>query len=405
MKKLLFLCFLSLFTYPLLAQSKVLFDNKKAETAGNADWIPDADAFNICYNPNPTLNCGNEANAQTTPTPAQSGITSTTAENFWKGGLSAFGVDCVKKGFTVKTLPYNGQITYNNTSNAQDLSNYKVYVVCEPNILFTSAEKTAILNWVNAGGGLLMIADHDVSDRNNDGQDSPHIWNDLMGSANPFGITFDYVNFSQTTTNVLTAPNPITKGTQGTVTSAKFSNGTTMKINTSANSTVKGAVYKTGVAQGSNDVMVAYSKYGSGRVVAIGDSSPADDGTGDSNDVLYNGYTGEVSGNHKKLLLNSLLWLAGLSNFDAPDSRTDLASETFANTLFYPNPADDAAVISASEAIQQVVVMDLQGKLWLAQEPNTETVELSTASLPSGMYVVRYAINQEWQSQKLVVKH
>ena len=409
MKKILFFCFLSLVAFHLAAQTKILFDNKKAETAGNADWIPDADAFNLCYNPNATLNCGNEANPQITPTPAQSGITATTAENYWKGGLSAFAVDCVRKGLTVQTLPYNGQITFNSTGNPQDLSQYKVYVVCEPNILFTSAEKTAILNWVYAGGGLLMIADHDVSDRNNDGQDSPHIWNNLM-SANPFGITFDYANFSQTTTNVLTTANPITKGTQGTVSSVKFSNGTSMTLSTVANSTVKGAVYKTGVSQGTSGVLVAYARYGAGRVVAIGDSSPADDGTGDTNDVLYNGYTGEVSGNHKKMFLNSLLWLTGaapgLTNPGALEMMdSDVTSQTNYETRFYPNPADDVAVFSASGLIQHVQVFDLQGKPWLTQEPDAETVEISTTNLPSGLYVVRYFIDHNWQTQKLAVQH
>ena len=36
--------------------------------------------------------------------------------------------------------------------------------VDEPNILFTSAEKTAILNFISHGGGLFMIPDHTVSE-------------------------------------------------------------------------------------------------------------------------------------------------------------------------------------------------------------------------------------------------
>ncbi|MBL7783911.1 MAG: T9SS type A sorting domain-containing protein [Saprospiraceae bacterium] len=411
MKKFFLLCLSALLFFHVSAQNKILFDNKKAETAGNADWIPDADVFNLCYNTNPSAGCGNEANAQITPTPAQSGITASTAETYWKGGLSAFAIDCVRKGLTVQSLPYNGQITYNNTANAQDLSNYKVYVVCEPNILFTAAEKTAILNWVYAGGGLLMIADHNVSDRNNDGQDSPHIWNNLM-SANPFGITFDYANFSQTTTNVLTTANPITKGTQGTVTSMKFSNGTSMTLSTTANSTVKGAVYKTGVSQGASGAMVAYARYGNGRVVAIGDSSPADDGTGDTNDVLYNGYTGEVSGNHKKLLLNSLLWLSGAASGVVGSGAAEM-QDNFVSPLtstgdvqLYPNPADDAVTFSTSgTAVQQVQVFDMEGKLWLEQQPNADTFDLPTTSLPAGFYLVRYSVGSDWQSRKLVVQH
>jgi len=63
-------------------------------------------------------------------------------------------------------LPYNGQITYGNSSNPQDLSNYDVFVLCEPNSLFSSTEKTAIMQFVQNGDGLFMISDHDIADRN-----------------------------------------------------------------------------------------------------------------------------------------------------------------------------------------------------------------------------------------------
>ena len=164
----------------------------KAETAGNADWIIDADLFNLGWKPGATIGGGNEANAQRFPTPDQANVTSSTSETYWKGGLSAWAIDCVKKGYFVESLPYNGQITYGNSSNAQDLSNYKILILCEPNILFTSAEKTAIINFVQNGGRLIMIADHNQSDRNSDGKDSPTILNDLMNNNgiknNPFGI-------------------------------------------------------------------------------------------------------------------------------------------------------------------------------------------------------------------------
>jgi len=141
----------------------------------------------------------------------------------------------VKKGYTVETLPYNGQITYGNASNVQDLSKYKVFVVCEPNIVFTSSEKTAILNFVHGGGGLFMVSDHNNSDRNNDGWDSPHIWDDLMinnGTINdPFGMSFDYVDISQTSTNVANLPSdPLLHGPMGNVSEVMWSDGTTLTL-------------------------------------------------------------------------------------------------------------------------------------------------------------------------------
>ena len=86
-------------------------------------------------------------------------------------------MDLVKRGYTVATLTSTYGITYENAGNPYDLSNYDVFIVDEPNILFTSAEATAIFNYVRDGGGLVAISDHGQSDRNNDGYDSPMIWN------------------------------------------------------------------------------------------------------------------------------------------------------------------------------------------------------------------------------------
>jgi len=52
----------------------------------------------------------------------------------------------------------------------------------------------------------------------------------------------------------------------------------------------------------------ATCKVGKGRVAAIADSSPADDGTGDPYKHLFPNWW-EVS--HKVLFLNATTWLAG----------------------------------------------------------------------------------------------
>lgn len=224
-------------------QVKILFDASKAETAGNADWVIDADLHNLGYNPGPYIG-GHESNAQKSPSPSQSNVTSGTSQNYWTGAISAWAIGAVKQGYEVKTLPYNGSITYNNPANPQDLSNYKVFVVCEPNILFTSAEKTAIINFVNDGGGLFMISDHDNSARNGDGYDSPAIWNDLIQSNSiqnyPFGFTFDYEYFSDNTTNIPSLPgDPLLHGSYGNVTRVEFYGGTSLTLNPLQNSSVR----------------------------------------------------------------------------------------------------------------------------------------------------------------------
>jgi hypothetical protein len=306
---------LLLFSIVLNAQIKILFDATKAETANNADWVIDADQNNLSYSGGSATTGGNEANAQRFPTPDQSTVTQSTPESYWKGAISSWGIDLVKKGYWVETLPYNGKITYGNTSNEQDLSNYKVFVVCEPNILFTAAEKTALMQFVQNGGGLFMVSDHTISDRNNDGYDSPYIWNDFISNngvkSDPFGITFDYVNISGTTTNIPSLPNdPLLNGIMGTVTQAAWFNGTTMTLTPASNSSVKGVIYIAGSAFGNTNAMVAYATYGKGKVVGIGDSSPCDDGSGDTGDNLYDGWITDAGGNHRTLIINASIWLA-----------------------------------------------------------------------------------------------
>ena len=282
---------------PITTGKKFLFDATKAENAGNADWLIDQD----------------NSTAQRIPTPVQSNITSSTSETYWTGAISSWGIALVKAGHTVETLPITSSITYGSTTNAQDLSKYNVFVVDEPNKVFTAAEKTAILNFVQNGGGLFMVSDHTASDRNNDGWDSPEIWNDLMTNNtvknNPFGFSVDLANFSQVATNVRTAStgNPILNGTAGTVSKLQFNNGTSVTLSPTANSTVQGLVWKNSTTQNNANVMAASSLFGTGRVFFVGDSSPMDDGTGASGNTLFVSWP---LYSHTQLFMNASLWLA-----------------------------------------------------------------------------------------------
>ena len=379
------------------SQIKILFDATKAETAGNADWIIDADTYNIYWPSSGTYSLtGSESNPQRIPTPAQSVITSNTAESFWTGGLSAWGVDLVKKGYIVETLPYNGLITYNNTSNPQDLKNYKVFIVCEPNILFTAAQKTAIMQFVQNGGGLFMVADHTISDRNNDGSDSPVIWNDLMTintvQTNPFGISFDLADFSQTSSNVATLPtDTLLHGPMGNVTKAMWSAGTTMTINPTINSTVKGIIYKTGSSTtGTTNVMVARARFGAGKVVGIGDSSPCDDGTGDPNDFLYDGWIADANGNHQKLIINATIWLATSPTVNEVNEIGSLNN----NIQIYPNPFSSSAKLVIDPFVNinnsNLIISDINGKtVKIINSENSHTLIIEKDNLKSGIYFYR----------------
>jgi hypothetical protein len=393
-REIIFAVFL-LFSFSSFSQIKILFDATKAETAGNADWTIDADTHNLGYSTGPAIvGAGDEANPQRFPTPAQSTVTSSTVQGYWEGGISAWGIDMVKKGYEVETLPYNVAITYGNTGNTQDLSNYKVFVVDEPNIQFTATEKTAILQFVQNGGGLFIISDHDQSDRNNDGWDSPHIWNDLFSTnsiqTDPFGITFDYVDISPTSSNVNNLPtDSILHGIMGNVTEVMWSDGTTMTLTPSSNSTVTGLIYTTGSSFGNTNVLVARCNYGQGRVVAMGDSSPADDGSGDSNDGLYDGWITDAGGNHEKLIVNATIWLAS-------STLTGISNGNIEKKYLYifPNPSNNLVNISIPDNMNlqdtQIYISDIAGKKVLSiNNLSDHSITVNKNQLARGMYFVQ----------------
>ena len=275
-----------------------------AETAGNADWTLDEDT------------CGT---AQRFPTPDQSGITSSTPETYWNGALSAMGVDLVKKGFHVESLPVGARISYNDSTNPQDLKNYNVYVVPEPNTRFTTAEVTAIRAFVQNGGGLLMISDHAGADRNNDGWEPPAIFNDLMGSPSLFGITYNAnksdttygwfddhpdVNYTTDTTSPIIYTGPF--GSPSPTKGLGLFGSTSMTLTGAA----KGHIWRTVATHDTaSGVTFATSTYGTGRVAAVGDSSITEDATNGCGHTTYLGYNDPTYDNGL-LIANAVYWLA-----------------------------------------------------------------------------------------------
>jgi hypothetical protein len=272
---------------------RVLFDNTKAETAGNADWII------------------------STSQPDPLGQDSTpSAETDWTGALSSWGVALQKAGgYSLNTLPSGRTITYGSSSNAQDLSNFDTFVLTEPNVKLSAAEKTAVMTFVQNGGGLFLISDHNNSDRNNDGCDSPCVINDLLtnngvDNTDPFGFSVDLLDISTDNPRAISSSSdPVLHGPFGTVTGSILRDGTTFTLKPADNPNVKGLLYHTG-SSGNTGAFFATSTFGSGRVAIWGDSSPADDGTGQSGNTLYDGWN-DPAGTDAALALNATAWLAG----------------------------------------------------------------------------------------------
>ncbi|MER6422989.1 hydrolase [Streptomyces sp. NPDC001137] len=269
---------------------RVLFDDGHAEEAGNADWIISTSK------PDPL---GEDS--------------SPSSETDWTGALSSWGVALQKTGsYSLKSA--TSALTYGGSS-ATDLSNFDTLVLPEPNTLFTTAEKTAIMTFVKNGGGLFMISDHTGADRNNDGEDAVEILNDLMtnnsvDSTDPFGFSIDSLNISSDHPAAISdSSDPVLHGSFGTVTKSLIANGTTATLKPSDNSSVKGLLYRTGYS-GNTGAFFLTSTFGSGRVAFWGDSSPIDDGTGQSGNTLYDGWN-DSSATNAPLALNATAWLAG----------------------------------------------------------------------------------------------
>jgi hypothetical protein len=373
---------------------KFLFDAAHYQTAGNADWVIDED---------------NHIAARY-PTPLQNTITSSTVETYWTGGISSWGIALVKLGHTVETLPAGTTITY-GTNNPQDLQNYDVFIIDEPNSPFTTSEKNAIINYVQHGGGLFMISDHVNADRNNDGWDALRVWNDLMRNNSygnlVFGFKIDSVNVSPNSTNVLSSwsTNPILNGPQGAVSQLIFHAGATITMYPAINSNVKGLIWTTGASQGNTGLLCVSSTYGTGRVFALGDSSPADDGTGSSGHTLYRSWLAEANGNHAKLHLNASLWLAKVTGVTAINEGTT-TPEKFSLAQNFPNPFNPSTKIkfdipqgnNGGASNVNLIVYDVTGRevSTLVNEqltPGSYSVEFTSAELQSSVYFYKLQVS------------
>ncbi|MBN1297065.1 hypothetical protein JXA80_09810 [bacterium] len=302
------------FDHPLFA-ARWVFDASSLPMAGdNADWVVDA--------PEAT---GNQSLPDRYPSPDPCDVGATTPEDFWHGAYSAWGIELVKSGHWVETIPRNAAITYGDCSNSQDLSFFDVFVIPEPQVYFTAEETAAIINFVFDGGSLFLIGNHCGSDRNNNGEDSAMIYGE-MDTAGHFGIEFETYpgctdnepppecdacswNDVRNTNFVNDPSDPFLYGPAGTVEAIKFNEATSLILHPENNPSVQGHAWRDESAQGTIDVTLASALFGDGRVVAIGDSAPADDGTGDEDDFLHNSWDYPTSENNI-LFVNISHWLS-----------------------------------------------------------------------------------------------
>ena len=71
---------------------------------------------------------------------------------------------------------------------------------------------------------------------------------------------------------------------------------------------------------------------------------------------------------------------------------------------YYPNPVNDQLTISYSETITNVAVFDLNGRLVIQKDFNSDTVQLSFHNLSAGTYMVNVKTKENSQFIKIVKK-
>ncbi len=294
-----------------------------------------------------------------------------TAESDWSGQLSSWAYELYLAGHTVRS---------NTTALSSSLlTGVDLLVIVEPQNPFTAAEIEAVRQFVYAGGSLFVVANHNASDRNGNGWDSPSIFggysvphiSDPVGSDTEtfcgalFGLHFHVKDegnngITGTFTNVAADPsNPVIHGSYGDVAAVIYHVGDSLSLWPTANPDLSdvGAL----ISMDAGDPHVAgWSRYGQGRIVGYGDSSSTADGTG-SEDHPAN-WT-EAGSNNREFFLNATMWLladdATAVGDGTPSRHPGLDVRNWPNPF---NPTTTIAFTLPADGNVTVDVLDLQGR-------------------------------------------
>lgn len=329
-----------------------------------------------------------------------------TSETSWSGQLSSWGYALYQAGHTIRsnTGPFSAAL----------LADVDMVVCVEPQDPFSAAEIEALRQFVFDGGSFFFVANHNASDRNGNGWDSPSIFGgySVPHISDPVGSdteTFCGANFgihcnvkdegnnsiTGTYTNMISDPsNPVLHGPYGDVNAVIFHVGNGMTLWPAANPDLSnvGALISTDSGAAA---VAAWSEYGLGRVVGYGDSSSCADGT-DSEPHVNNWL--EAGSNNREFFLNASNWLlsntttgvGGLPTLPGHDLRA--APNPF-------NPSTEIRFTMPADGFVSVTVHDVRGRSVraLAEGERSAGDHRVTFNgrddggriLPSGVYLVR----------------
>lgn len=268
---------------PVTAVHRVLFDAGHRQVAGNAFWIVDADA----------------------PSPAPATPTSATS---WSGAISAWGFGLFSSGrYAIKQLPSGSTLNWGG-GGAGDLMAADVFISDEPEQAFTATERAALMSFASAGRGIFLVSDHSGAKRCSACTEAWQVINGFLttGTATAFGVRVDGNDVGSAgltgrpVSGTLTPA--FTAGPFGAASTLVYHDGSTVSV-------VAGHPNAQVVVNSSaGGFLVASQLTTGGRLVVLGDSSPADDGTCTGcSAALHDGWD---EGSARAFLLNATAWLA-----------------------------------------------------------------------------------------------
>ncbi len=251
--------------------ANVLYDDTHGQTAGNADWVP--------------------------------------------AGAYSEMVDMLKANdFKVESL---SKVTSGRAFTAELLKGYEALILAEPNNPYSKAECDLIVDFVKNGGGLFIVGDHGNADRDGDGWDAVRALNEFCPK---FGFKFkgDMV-YEAPVAGPINQDHPAMFGFK----SVGIWAGSTFDIIEADGAKAVGLID----SRISKAPYMVASEFGAGRVFAIGDSSPFDDGTGSGGkNKLHDSYDSFMF-SHPQIAYNAMAWVTGKT----PDKRIPSRKVSFYN--------------------------------------------------------------------------
>lgn len=235
--------------------ANVLYDDTHGQTAGNADWVP--------------------------------------------AGAYSEVVDMLKANdFKVESL---SQVTSGRVFTTELLKNYDAIILAEPNNPYAKDEAQIFIDYVKNGGGIFMIGDHGNADRDGDGWDAVRALNEFCPK---FGFKFQGNSiYEAPVSGAINQSHPAMFGFK----SVGIWAGSTFDIIEAQDAKAVGLID----SRISKSPYIVASEFGAGRVVAIGDSSPFDDGTGSGGkNKLHDSYDSFMF-SHPQIAYNAMTWVTG----------------------------------------------------------------------------------------------